>query len=118
MTAAEFRKLALSLRGAEEKQHMNHPDFRVGGRIFATMGYPDKSWAMVKLVPGQQEQFVDAEPEVYSPVKGKWGLQGATSVCLKKASKTSAKKALMAAWENQIALQNGRQGRDTKKKRR
>lgn len=111
MTAAEFRRLALALRGAEEKQHMNHPDFRVGGKIFATMGYPNKDWAMVKLVPGQQEQCVEAEPEVYSPVKGKWGLQGCTSVCLKKATKASAKKALEAAWENQVAQRKEAPGR-------
>ena len=108
MTAKEFRKLALALPDTEEKKHMNHPDFRVGGKIFATLGYPNKEWAMVKLVPGQQEQFVDAEPEVYVPVKGKWGLKGATSVQLKAARKTSVKKALKAAWENQAVRANGR----------
>ncbi|HUI74150.1 MAG TPA: MmcQ/YjbR family DNA-binding protein [Candidatus Acidoferrum sp.] len=108
MTAKEFRKLALALPDTEEKKHMNHPDFRVGGKIFATLGYPNKEWAMVKLVPGQQEQFVEAEPEVYVPVKGKWGLKGATSVQLKAARKTSVKKALKAAWENQAVRANGR----------
>jgi len=103
MTAAEFRKLALALPETEEKKHMNHPDFRVGGKIFATMGYPSREWAMVKLVPGQQEQFVEAEPAVFSPVKGKWGLKGATSVKLNAAKKASVRMALKAAWENQMA---------------
>jgi hypothetical protein len=100
MTAAEFRRMALALPQTEEKKHMNHPDFRVGGKIFATLGYPDKNWGMVKLVPGQQEQFVDAEPEVYVPVKGKWGLNGCTNVRLAAAKKTSVRKALAAAWKN------------------
>ena len=52
MTAAEFRRLALSLPEAEEREHMHHPDFRVGGKIFATLGYPDKSWAHGEAVSG------------------------------------------------------------------
>ncbi len=62
---------------------MHHPDFRVrGGKIFATLAYPDKKWGMVKLTPEQQEEFVRAEPEVFEPVKGGWGRGGATSVRL------------------------------------
>lgn len=99
MTPNEFRKLALGLPGTEEREHMNHPDFRVGGKIFATMGYPDKTRAMVKLTPVEQEMLVRAEPTVFSPVKGKWGLQGCTSVNLKVAKQPSTKRALRAAWE-------------------
>jgi hypothetical protein len=98
--AAEFRKLALSFEGAEEREHMSHPDFRVGGKIFATMGYPDKGHATVKLTPEQQHEFNMAEPEVFVPLKGGWGLKGATTVRLKAARKETVKKALEAAWKN------------------
>jgi hypothetical protein len=99
MTPSEFRKLALSFPGSEEREHMHHPDFRVAGKIFATMGYPDKSRAMVKVTPVEQEMLIQQEPEVFSPVTGKWGLQGCTSVNLKAAKKESLRKALAAAWE-------------------
>jgi len=95
-----FRKLALSLPGAEEREHMEHPDFRADGRIFATLGYPDEKWAMVKLTPEQQAEFVQKEPEVFTPVKGKWGLAGATHVRLRAAESESAKKALEMARDN------------------
>jgi hypothetical protein len=77
---------------------MGHPDFRVGGKIFATLGYPDTSWAMVKLAPIEQEMFVKAEPKVFAPVKGGWGRKGATNVVLKSAKKESVRRALAAAW--------------------
>lgn len=99
MTANEFRKLALSFPDTEERAHMRHPDFRVAGKIFATLGYPDKTRAMVKLAPVEQEMLVKAEPEVFSPVKGAWGRQGCTSVLLKPAKVNSMKRALAAAWE-------------------
>jgi YjbR protein len=95
-----FRKLALSLPGAEEREHMDHPDFRADGHIFATLGYPDEKWAMVKLTPEQQAEFVQKEPEVFNPVKGKWGLRGATQIRLKGAASTGVKKALEMAREN------------------
>lgn len=100
MTKTEFRKIALSFPETSERAHQNHPDFRVGGKIFATMGYPDAAWAMVKLTPEQQEEFVRAEPAVFVPVKGGWGRQGATNVRLKAAKKTSLRSALAAAWCN------------------
>lgn len=100
MKAAEFRKLALSFEGVEEREHMDHPDFRVGGKIFATMGYPDKGHAMVKLPPELQHEFNMAEPEVFVPAKGVWGKKGATTVRLKAAKKETVKKALEAAWKN------------------
>jgi YjbR protein len=95
-----FRKLALGFPGAEEREHMDHPDFRVGKRIFATLGYPDEKWAMVKLKPEQQAELVRKHPGVYTPVKGGWGLKGATHVRLKSATEKSAKKALGLAWGN------------------
>jgi hypothetical protein len=100
MTAADFRKLALALPAAEERAHMDHPDFRVGGKIFATLGYPDKTCGMVKLSPEEQHYFSKAEPEVFIPVKGAWGRRGATTVHLKAAKKETLSKALQAAWRN------------------
>ena len=62
MTAQEFRRMALKLAGATAQKHMGHPDFRVGGKIFATLGYPSRGWGMVKLTPEQQELFVRSQP--------------------------------------------------------
>lgn len=100
LTPAAFRKLALSLPETEERQHMDHPDFRVAGKIFATLGYPDKSRGMVKLSPEDQHYFSKDHPEVFIPVKGAWGRRGATSVQLKAVSKEMMAKAIQAAWRN------------------
>ena len=79
---------------------MGHPDFRVGEKIFATLGYPDASCGMVKLTPKQQEAFVEAETTVFHPVKGGWGDRGATIVRLAAAREESVRRALVAAWRN------------------
>jgi hypothetical protein len=100
MTAGDFRRLALGFPEATEGEHMDHPDFRVGGKIFATLGYPDMGVGMVKLFPDQQAEFVRAEPKVFAPVKGGWGRRGATHVRLKAAKKASVKRALATAWRN------------------
>jgi hypothetical protein len=100
MTANDFRKLALALPETEERAHMNHPDFRVAGKIFATLGYPDKTRGMVKLSPEDQHYFSKDYPDVFAPVKGTWGLRGATTVHLKAAKKETLGKALQAAWRN------------------
>ena len=100
MTADDFRKLALSLPDAEERTHMSHPDFRVRGKVFATLGYPAAGFAMVKLTVDQQEMFVHVDPVAFTPVKGAWGLRGATSIVLEKAKKKVTRDALMAAWQN------------------
>jgi hypothetical protein len=100
MTSGDFRKLALSLPEAMEAAHMNHPDFRVGGKIFATLGYPSSAWAMVKLTPAQQKGFVRDAPGVFEPCSGAWGRQGATGVKLSAASRVSVRKALKLAWTN------------------
>jgi len=99
-TAAEFRRLALALPQTEQRRHMNHPDFRVAGKIFATLGYPNKERGMVKLTPIQQQEFVDSHPAAFSPVNGAWGRQGCTSVLLSKAPKRALKQAILAAWRN------------------
>jgi YjbR len=97
MTADAFRRLALSLPETVEQQHMNHPDFRVAGRIFATLGHPDARSGMVSLTPELQQQFVEAAPEVFKPVKGGWGLRGATSVFLPAATQAAVRPAMEAA---------------------
>jgi hypothetical protein len=85
---------------ASEVGHMGHPDFRVRGKVFATLCYPDEDWGMVKLTPEQQEAFVSAEPAVFVPVKGGWGRRGATNVRLRPAKTRSLRMALAAAWLN------------------
>jgi hypothetical protein len=101
MTPAAFAKLALSLEDTVEGAHHGTRDFRAAsGRIFATMGYPDKDHAMVKLTPDQQRLLVEAEPAIFVPVKGKWGLGGATNVRLKAADATTVRSALAMAWQN------------------
>src|SRR3954468_14518124 len=100
MSAKSFRRIALALPEAAEGAHQGHADFRVGKRIFATLGYPDKAWGMVKLTPEQQSVLVEAEPEIFRPVPGGWGKGGATNVRLAKAHPTTLKSALTMAWRN------------------
>jgi hypothetical protein len=100
MTADEFRKMALSLPEAIEAAHMNHPDFRAGGKIFATLGFPGDEWGMVKLTPEEQKAFIEAEPDTFSSAKGAWGRQGATMISLPAADKQTLRKALDCAWRN------------------
>jgi hypothetical protein len=99
-TPGEFRRVALALPETEERRHMNHPDFRVAAKIFATLGYPNKERGMVKLTPIQQEEFVSAHPAAFQPVSGAWGRKGCTSVLLAKAPKSALKRAILAAWRN------------------
>lgn len=100
MTPAEFRKLALALPGAIEHKHMDHPDFRVNGKVFATLGYPNEAWAMVKLYPDQQRDFVATAPGTFIILKGAWGRKGCTNVLLADAKPPKVRAALHAAWRN------------------
>ena len=100
MTANDFRQIALSLPQALESAHMDHPDFRVRGKIFATLGYPDQGWGMVKLTPEQQTSLVRAEPAVFAPAKGAWGRRGSTIVRLDTVDQVTLSGALVAAWRN------------------
>ena len=77
MTRDDFRKLALSFPEAIQSAHMRHPDFRVGGKIFATLGYPNEDSAVVKLSRDEQTEFVQSNPEVFKPVKGAWAGEAA-----------------------------------------
>jgi len=120
MTPNDFRRLALALPGTVESSHMRHPDFRVGNRIFATLGYPDDNWAMVKLKPDQQILLVTTQPSIFKPVKGAWGLRGSTNVFLGEADGASVRNALSLAWQN-LAPRTGNPapaaGRSTRSKR-
>src|SRR5580658_614073 len=103
MTADTFRKMALEFPRVAESSHMDHPDFRIDGKIFATLGYPDESCGMVKLTPEQQHSFVRKTPSVFNPCSGAWGQRGATSVHLALAKKSVLRPALDAAWTNATA---------------
>ena len=98
MTADEFREIALGFPETEERSHMNHPDFRVGGKIFATLG-PDLDWGMAKLTPEQQQDYLRMEP-AFKPASGKWGDGGATIIILAHADEDAVRQALNAAWRN------------------
>lgn len=102
MTPEAFRKLALELPEAVESSHMGHPDFRVGGKIFATLGPEGESepWGMVKLTPEQQAPLLEAEPDAFAPASGAWGRRGATLVRLPKARVAPVRRALTEAWRN------------------
>jgi hypothetical protein len=100
MTANEFRKLALDLPEAVEAEHMNHPDFRVRGKIFATLAYPDKTFGMVNLSLPDQMRFTQADAEAFTPVPGFWGEHGSTHVHLNAARKQIVRQALQAAWRH------------------
>ena len=97
MTPDEFREIALSFPGAEERSHMNHPDFRVGGKIFATLG-PDLTWGMAKLTPAQQQDYLRIAG--FEPASGKWGTGGATLITLADADLGLVSDALRTAWQN------------------
>lgn len=100
MTPDGFRRLALSLPEAIESAHMGHPDFRVGGRIFATLAAPDAAHGMVKLTPEQQEMFMRVAPEVFTPAKGAWGRAGSTLVVLRRAKVATLRDAMVSAWRS------------------
>lgn len=100
MTADEFRELALDISGAVEQSHMNHPDFRLHGKIFASLGAPSDEWGMVKLTPEQQAKFLKRAGKMFKPASGAWGRQGCTSVHLESASAAVVRLALAAASGN------------------
>ena len=99
MTANEFREMALSCPETMEASHMNHPDFPVRGKIFATLGYPKADWGMMGLTPQEQTRVTKAEPKVVMPAKGAWGRAGSTEVLLRLARRESIRKAMEVAWQ-------------------
>jgi hypothetical protein len=115
MSVADFRRIALSMEGAEESSHMGSPDFRVGGRIFATLAAQDKGYGNVKLTPEQQATFVAEEPQVFIPVGGGWGRTGMTHVVLAEANEDLLAGAMRTAWK--LRVEGNQATRKTRKKR-
>src|SRR5580704_5973214 len=99
MKASDFRRIALSLEGAEESSHMGAPDFRVGGRIFATLASQKQGYGNLMLTPEQQAAFVAELPELFLPVAGGWGRNGATHIRLAAATEDVLAGALRSAWK-------------------
>ena len=95
-----FRRLALELPGAVESSHMNHPDFRLNDRIFATLSAQEKGCGVLKLTTEQQTAFITDQPQVFSPVQGGWGRMGMTFIHLKEADESIMTGALRTAYTN------------------
>ena len=82
---------------------MSHPDFRVGGKIFATLGYPDNDHGMVILPPDEQKKFIESAPATFTPAKGAWGLRGSTCVRLEAVDAATLRHAMEIAWRKRAA---------------
>jgi uncharacterized protein (DUF1697 family) len=95
----DFRRIALWMKDAVESAHMGHPDFRTGGRIFATL-HSDNRCGMVKLTPDQQQDFVRRAPASFVPENGAWGRQGCTRVHLNAVDEDTLGEAITLAWQN------------------
>lgn len=102
MNAADFRRIALSLPGAEEASHMGSPDFRVGGRIFATLASERQGYGNLMLNLELQADFVGELPDVFLPIAGGWGRMGMTHIRLAKANEDVLEGALRAAWKLRV----------------
>src|SRR5947207_6210624 len=112
MDAKDFRRIALSLEGAEEGSHMGAVDFRVDGRIFATLASEKQGYGNLMLTPEQQSAFVEELPDVFVPIAGGWGKMGMTHVRLAAANEDLLSGALQAAWKLRIE----KNGKPAKKK--
>jgi hypothetical protein len=112
MTPNQFRKLALEAPGAEESSHMSHPDFRIGGKIFATLSQ-DGDFGVLKLTPDQQQSWCAAHPSVFGPANGAWGERGFTKVLLFKAKTPVIRAAMRQASANLASSKRTKPGRRT-----
>lgn len=102
MNANDFRRIALSMSGAEESSHMGAADFRVVGHIFATLAHQSQGYGNLMFTPEQQAEFVAESPDLFVPVAGGWGKKGATHVRLRVANEDSLRGALLAAWRTRV----------------
>ncbi len=102
MTAEDFRRIALSFPGAEEGSHMGAVDFRVGGRIFATLASVAQGYGNLMLTPDHQQAFVEEQPGVFLPIPGGWGRSGATHIRLAQATEDVLHGALQTAWKLRV----------------
>jgi YjbR len=103
MTGEDFRRMVLALDGAIEKSHMGHPDFRVNGRIFATLDAKEE-WGVVMLTPQEQREFRRSAKDVFVPAPGAWGRDGSTQIHLAKADEAEVRSAVIVAWENKAKM--------------
>jgi hypothetical protein len=113
MSASQFRRAALALPGAAEGAHQRTADFRVGKRIFATLGYPDDAWGMVKLTQEQQSMLVEAEPEIFRPRARRLGQAGLHQCAARKGRRDDAEKRARDGVEErraEIASESARPG--------
>jgi hypothetical protein len=113
MDADDFRRIALSLPGAEESSHMGAPDFRVGGRIFATLASQKQGYGNLMLNLEQQAAFVAELPEVFLPIAGGWGKSGATHIRLAAVNADVLAGALRTAWKLRVE-KNAKPGRKSR----
>ena|SRR5580658_5925723 len=102
MTPADFKRIALSLEGVQEGSHMGAVDFRVGGHIFATLAHVAKGYGNLMLSPQEQATFVRELPDVFVPIAGGWGRNGATHIVLANASEDVLRGALKTAWRLRV----------------
>lgn len=102
MTTADFRRVALSLEGVEEGSHMGAVDFRVGGRIFATLASAAQGYGNLMLTPEVQREFIAERPDLFVPVKGGWGRMGFTHIVLAQADEATLSGALRTAWQIRV----------------
>src|SRR3954453_5986561 len=102
MNANDFRELALGFDDAEERAHMGAADFRVGGRIFATLAHGHLGLGNLMLSPELQKSLIDEAPEVFFPVSGGWGRMGATHIRLAEATPEQLLKGLQLAWSLRV----------------
>jgi hypothetical protein len=102
MKPVDFRRIALSLEGAEEGSHMGAVDFRVGGRIFATLASVKQGYGNLMLTLEQQAAFVEELPEVFIPIAGGWGRMGATHIKLASSTEDVLTGALRTAWKLRV----------------
>jgi hypothetical protein len=115
MNAKDFRRIALSFEGAEEGSHMGQPDFRVGGRIFATLASEKQGYGNLMLTLEQQLAFVEELPEMFLPIPGGWGRMGATHIRLAATNKDVLTGALQTAWKLRVE-KNAKSGKKTNPK--
>jgi hypothetical protein len=118
MTVADFRRIALELPGAEEGSHMGAADFRVGGRIFATLASEKLGYGNLMLSPELQADFLADRPDLFLPVKGGWGRMGITHIRLAEADEDTLGGALHTAWKRRIQLNEAASGKKSKPRRR
>jgi hypothetical protein len=98
MTAADFRRIALSLEGVEEVSHAGLPAFRVAGGRFASLASQAEGYGNLVLTLEQQAAFVGEAPEIFLPIPGGWGRMGHTHIRLAATNEDLLTGALRTAW--------------------